>query len=416
MTASLLLAWIFAALLLQTAAGIAITVWRRRTPATTAANVALSASRSPDPAPVAWQGWRDFRVLRRVFEDDAGTQCSFYLAPVDGAALPPFKPGQFLTFSLQPGGGSKPADTRAITRCYSLSDRPEAGTYRVTIKRVPAPSSRPELPPGEGSGHFHDQVQEGSILKVKAPSGKFFLDPHPDLPAVLIAGGIGITPLMSMLRWCLAEQPARTIHLFYGLRCGTEHAFKLQLEQLAQSHPQLRLHTAYSQPGPGDVQGRDFQHTGNITLELLRNSLPHGRHQFYICGPAPMMESLVPAIAGWGVPPADIHFEAFGPASVALTPEPAGHSQPLPAAPLEVQFVRAGRTLSWDGQDANLLEFAERQGLAIEAGCRAGSCGSCETKLLSGDVRYPHPPDYAIAPGHCLLCVGTPASALVLEA
>jgi ferredoxin len=149
---------------------------------------------------------------------------------------------------------------------------------------------------------------------------------------------------------------------------------------------------------------------------MLRDCLPHGRHQCYVCGPAAMMESLVPAIAAWGVPAGDIHFEAFGPASVVLAPATAEHPQPLLAVPLDVRFARSGRTLSWDGRDANLLEFAERQGLAIEAGCRAGSCGSCETKLLSGEVRYPHPPDYAIARGHCLLCVGTPASALELEA
>jgi ferredoxin len=129
-----------------------------------------------------------------------------------------------------------------------------------------------------------------------------------------------------------------------------------------------------------------------------------------------MMQSLVPALAHWGVPRQDIHFEAFGPASVRF--EDAESNEPVArlAAAVEVRFHRSGRTLAWDGQDANLLEFAERHGVAVDSGCRSGSCGTCETRLVSGTVAYAHPPDHDVAPGHCLLCVGTPASALVLEA
>lgn len=143
------------------------------------------------------------------------------------------------------------------------------------------------------------------MLQVKAPSGHFFIDPDPQVPAVLIAGGIGITPMMSMLRWCLAEQPGRTLHLYYGVRHGGEHAFKLQLEQLADSHPNFHLSVVYSRPGPNDAPDRDYQHAGHVDIDLLRRTLPHGRHQFYVCGPAAMMESLVPALAPWGVPQPD---------------------------------------------------------------------------------------------------------------
>ncbi len=86
------------------------------------------------------------------------------------------------------------------------------------------------------------------------------------------------------------------------------------------------------------------------------------------------------------------------------------------SAPVEVRFNRSGRTLVWDGQDANLLDFAERHGVAVDSGCRSGSCGSCETALSSGSVRYASLPDHDVAAGHCLLCVGRPASAVVLAA
>jgi ferredoxin-NADP reductase len=175
MTAAQLLAWIAAALLLQLAAGVAWTLWRRGASVAGERPVAAAAARSD----AAWPGWRAFRVARREFEDPAQSQCSFYLQPVDGQPLPAFKPGQFLTFSLDvPGVDSEGrATTRSVTRCYSLSDRPDPAHYRVTIKRVPAPADRPDLAPGVSSNHFHDRVQAGDVLRVKAPSGHFFIDP-----------------------------------------------------------------------------------------------------------------------------------------------------------------------------------------------------------------------------------------------
>jgi len=414
MTAGELLAWISAAILLQLAAGIGWTVWRHRSADDAA--LPLVPAATPVKSDAAWAGWREFRVVQRVAEDAARSQCSFYLQPVDGQPLPPFKPGQFLTFALDvtlpESDGS--ATARAITRCYSLSDRPESAHYRVTIKRVPAPPDHPEFAPGLSSSHFHDRVQVGDILRVKAPAGHFFIDPDPSLPVVLIGGGIGITPMMSMLRWCTAQQPQRMVHLYYGLRNSSEHAFKQLLEETAASHPALRLNVVYSRPGEFDLQGRDYQHQGHVDVELLRRTLPHGHHQFYVCGPPAMMQTLVPALAEWGVPVADIRYEAFGPASVRM-PGAADAAVPAPAV-VEVRFQRSGRTLNWEGRDASLLDFAERHGVEVESGCRSGGCGSCETRLLEGTVQYEHAPDHDVAPGHCLLCVGRPSSPLVLEA
>lgn len=132
-----------------------------------------------------------------------------------------------------------------------------------------------------------------------------------------------------------------------------------------------------------------------------------------------MMASVVPALGEWGVGAQDIHFESFGPASVPSLRA----GSPLDAPPdvgavatVDVQFRRSGRTLTWSGQDGNLLDFAERRGIAVESGCRLGSCGSCEVRLVSGRVRYASPPDHEVASGCCLMCVGVPDSALVIEA
>jgi ferredoxin-NADP reductase len=415
MTALHLLGYICAALLIQCAAGLGVVLWRRRTSALpTPSADAPAVIKQPS---AAWSGWRDFRVTRRAFEDAAKSQCSFYLQPLDHAPLPPFKPGQYLTFSLQlgtdasVGGGT----ARSQVRCYSISDAPDPAGYRITIKRAPPPPAQPGLPPGVSSSYFHDHVKEGDVLKVKAPSGRFYIDTDDTVPVVLIAGGIGITPMISMLRWCVSHQPNRLLHLYYGVRNSADHAYKETLELLAQSHPAFKLNVVYCDPSRTDVKGRDYHHSGYIDLALLRDNLPHGQHQFYVCGPPPMMQSLVPALREWGVQEADIHFEAFGPASVrplaSATNEPSDSS----AVALDIRFNRSGRTLVWDGQDNNLLDFAERQGVSVESGCRSGSCGSCETKLISGAVTYAEKPDYDIADGHCLLCVGKPQTPLVLE-
>jgi ferredoxin-NADP reductase len=410
-TASTLLLYIILFLGLQILLGVVYGLTRQSSrPATL---VALDTTQRNDRPNLAWNGFRAFRVARRAYEDAAQTQCSFYLEPVDGLPLPAFKPGQFLTFSLL--YAAKGAAARKLIRCYSLSERPTPDQYRVTIKRALAPAQPAGLPAGAASSYFHDHVHAGSTLQIGAPSGRFHLNAESDTPVVLIAGGIGITPMMCMLRWCAQHQPQRVVHLFYGVRNSAEHAFKAVLEEMALKQAQLRLHTVYSKPLPEDGQGQDYQHTGYVDLALLKKTLRHVEHEFYICGPAAMMACLVPDLAAWGVASADIHFEAFGPATVSLPADVTQvQGQPV-SAPISVHFQRSGRTLSWSGQKSNLLDFAEAHGIQVESGCRSGSCGSCVSTLVYGTVGYDRSPDFDLAPGQCLLCVGKPLKALALD-
>lgn len=406
MTALQLLGYICAVLIAQLS-GAAAFAWRRHR---------LAASREPDHQPssarthsAAWQGWRNFRVARREFEDAANSQCSFYLEPVDGAPLPAFKPGQFLTVGIHAGTEG------LITRCYSISDAPDARGYRITIKRAAIqPNAGP--PRRAASCHFHDDVAVGDVVKVRAPAGQFCIEGDGTAEPVFIAGGIGITPVLSMLLSMLSERPERKAHLYYGVRNGAEQAFKAQLSRLASLHRNFRLHVAYSQPRPGDERGRDFQHSGYLSVDVLRSTLPHGVHEFYVCGPPAMMQSVIPALKAWGVDGNNIHYEAFGPASGNAALGESKKESLDSKLSVEVQFRRAGRTLKWDGRDESLLTFAERHGIAVDFGCRSGSCGSCETGLIAGTVRYAHPPEFDASAGHCLMCVAVPTSALVLDA
>jgi len=416
MTAPLLLGYICSALLVQFFAFTAIVVWSsRRAGARQHASVRATPYSAPEPA---WSGWRAFRVTRRDYEDAARTQCSFYLEPVDGFALPPFKPGQFLTISMKPSKvtGGEAREPRNIVRCYSLSDRPNSTQYRITIKRALGPVARPDLPPGVASTTFHDTVQVGEVLQVKAPAGQFSIDPDPHVPVVLIAGGIGITPMMSMILWSLVACPGRAIHLYYGVRDGAEQAFKAVLESLARSNPNFHLTVVYAKPASDDALGRDFHHAGYVSVDLVRRTLPHGRYRFYVCGPPAMMKSVIFGLREWGIPSPDIRQEAFGPSSVGTQPGQSAEQATSRANIFEITFVRSRRTIAWDGKDLNLLDFAERHGVAVDSGCRSGNCGTCETRLISGTVRYAQRPDYDLSSGSCLLCVGTPDSALALEA
>ena len=413
MTAPLLLAAISMAILLQLAIGIGVTFWRLQRRDTV--RLPLGSDDGKTMATGAWAGWRDFHIKSAAFEDQVGKQRSLILAPINGLPLPNFAPGQYLTFSLDlPASQTEP--TRTIVRCYSLSDQPNGATYRITVKRMPASLTGPEFPSGAASSYLHDKVRTGDTLKVKAPAGLFVLDHTSDAPAVFIAGGIGVTPIISMIAWSLTHQPERPLFLFYGVRNRADHAFKSYLEKLARTYPAFKLHVLYGAPTPDDVEGRDFQHAGSIDITLLQRVLPHGRHQFYVCGPPAMMAALVPALSDWGVPKSDIHFESFGPASSGYVQPVAGPAAPPLKKPFEVQFSRSRRTVPWTGVDASLLDFAEQHGILVESGCRSGSCGACETRLVSGEVRYASKPDFEVPAGACLLCVGTPVSNLVLEA
>lgn len=439
MTSLSLLLWITLGIALQVALWLGIGFWRHwleyqalrggvPTPGATDA-IAPPAQWLAAPQPVevsepavvaAWSGFRSFRVDRKVVEDAAQSICSFYLVPTDRQALPAFLPGQFLTFRLDVPTAA--GTSEQIVRCYSLSDAPRADYYRVSIKRVPAPAGS-DLPPGRSSNHFHDHVAVGDILQVRAPGGHFHID-SADSPVVLIGGGIGITPMLSMLNWSLAEQPGREVWLFYGVRNSREPVMKEQFEALAAAHPNFHLRLCFSDPLPEDRPGQDFQHHGRADVRLLRMELPLKPYHYYICGPTPMMESLVAALEDWGVPEAHIHFEAFGPASIKRKPASAPAEAVAPqkdiasdiASDIVVTFAKSGKQLAWQPGAGSLLDFAEANGVKVDSGCRAGGCGSCQTTIQSGEVSYRQAPDYDPEPGSCLLCCCAPKTSVTLEA
>ncbi len=365
---------------------------------------------------LAWNGYRKFVVDRKVMEADG--ICSFYLVAHDRKPLPTFKPGQYLTFRLSIPGREKP-----VIRCYSLSDSSHSDRFRVTIKRVGSPADAPSAPPGLVSNYFHEQLSEGDILDVQAPRGHFFLDVEHERPAVLIAGGVGVTPLLSMINSVVAARSSRELLFFYGVRNHADHAFKETLEHVVEQHANIRLVVAYSRPSPADEQneGRDYHHTGRVDVNLIKSYLQSTNYQFYICGPPAMMETLNKQLLRWGVAKSDIHSEAFGPATVSkafVKPKQSEtHSSRVGEANrLSVTFAKSGKECGWATTDGNLLDFAEANGVKIDSGCRAGNCGTCVVAVKSGKVQYATEHGAELEEGTCLTCIAAPDGPVVLDA
>ena len=346
---------------------------------------------------------------------EGGGICSFYLRAHDKKPLPPFFPGQYLTFRLQLHN-----DKQATTiRCYSLSDSPNPEYYRVSIKKSPPPRdpSKANLA-ASVSNFFHDQLNEGDIVDVKAPSGHFFLDVTHHTPIVLIGGGVGLTPMVSMMNAIVASGSRREVWFFYGVRNRDEHIMRDHFKEIERDHPNIHVQVCYSDPTEKCVAGTDYHQAERVSVDLFKKLLPSNNFDFYLCGPPPMMSSLFEGLAAWGVPEANVHFEAFGPATVkkVATPEATGAVAAAAASAIKVTFAKAGKTVDWDAKLGSLLELAEANGVAITSGCRAGNCGTCITAVKGGQVEYLREPGDKPEAGSCLTCITLPKGDLILDA
>ena len=366
------------------------------------------AEQLPDEA--SWSGFRKFYIHRRVDEADGIT--SFYLRSYDGKTVPRFLPGQHLTFRLQIPGHAKP-----VIRCYSLSDAPvHENQYRVSIKRLGAPPGSDGVPDGLGSCFFHDMLEVDRIVDVKAPNGNFYLDMTDRRPAVLIAGGIGLTPMLSMINTIAYTNSTREVWLFYALVDRRQHVQPEHLKRLAREHQNINIVICYAEPTRNCVKGRDFHYRGRVNRRLFQGLLPSRDCQFYLCGPPPMQDALIKDLSDWGVPEADIRYKSFGRRKGKKPAGPAVGDNGKPVEPIEIVFARSGKVGKWFSDAETVLDVAEAAGVVMDSGCRAGQCGTCATAIKQGSVTYLEDPGTQPAPGMCLTCVAIPKEGLVLDA
>jgi len=367
-------------------------------------------------AEAAWAGYRTFIVDRK--EPECETITSFYLVPEDGGELPAYRPGQFLGFALDVPGRMTP-----VIRSYTISDSPaRAGYYRLSIKREAGPADQPDVPPGVSSNFFHDHVNVGSTLQVRAPSGDFVVRPEGKGPVVLLSGGVGCTPMISMLNAIVDAGAGRDVWFVHGTRNGREHAFGAQVRKIAAEHENVRVHICYSQPNANDVLGTDYDAEGHVSVEHLQDLLPDTSPQIYLCGSTPFMKSLYNGLVDWGVDELQIVYEFFGTAcelreKAAPTPDEAAAAMGLaPGTSFDIEFRQSGVTAAWTPTSGTILQLAEANEVDADFICRAGMCHTCISTVLDGAFEYVS--DDVVTPfgdDDVLICSARPKSDMVID-
>ena len=249
-----------------------------------------------------WSGFRKLSVVRKVKESDLIT--SFYLCNEDETDLPLYLPGQYITVRVPE------ADGITTMRNYSLSDKPGSGHFRISVKRESSPSGQ-----GYVSNFLHDSVSVGDQIEVAPPCGEFYLNPNDkhERPLVLLAAGVGITPIISILKTALETTPDRQIIVVHACLNPSVQAFRSDLDELAMSHDNILVHHCYSDLAENDVRVSENVTAGLVSAELIESLIPTRHSDYYFCGPKPFMVSIYHELLKWGVPGSQVHFEFFGP-------------------------------------------------------------------------------------------------------
>ncbi|MCZ0964411.1 NO-inducible flavohemoprotein [Paracoccus benzoatiresistens] len=241
--------------------------------------------------PGGWTDWRRFLVAERQVEAEGIV--SFILRPEDGGPVVSHRPGQYLTLRFDEAG------LAGVKRNYSISSMPSNEGYRITVKREPD---------GEASCFLHDHAPVGTILEATPPAGDFHLANDPQRPLVLLSGGVGLTPIVSMLE-VLAEQH-RDVPVFYvhGTSSPAHHALDAQVRDAAARHGNVLVETFY------ESGADDRANPGRITINWLRANTPLDEAEIYLCGPRPFLRHFVGGLKDVNIPADRIHYEFFGPA------------------------------------------------------------------------------------------------------
>lgn len=351
--------------------------------------------------------WRVMEVFKVVAE--SADAKSFYLADPNQQALPGFHPGQYLM--VRPALAGK----YQATRCYSLSVAPNTKLWRITVKRQETDKPlRQDRKTGGLSNWLHGNIREGDCLLIGGPSGHFYLAPENRSPLVLLAAGVGITPMASMLQYALHVSPQRPVSLYYQVKDAEHWPLGAEVHSYCKRQDSCRVYSYLSRPSNNNLQLVANQHPGVFRAgkfsasEVVQEvATPHAH--YFMCGPDAWMAGLREQLSAWGIPAEQIHWESFG-----------GASSPLSDIQLNqqshaVEFSRSGLKTTVEGAEQSLWELAQANDIPIPSGCLSGVCGSCRVKLLKGTVHYDRPVSASLASDECLTCVARPTSDVQLD-
>ncbi len=248
-------------------------------------------------------GWRYFKSYRVINKEQESKEVtSFYLQPAAGEQIPTFLPGQYISVRV-----TIPGNDNLHIRQYSLSNTPGDDFYRISVKRENCPQD------GLVSNFLHDSVDVGMTLEISAPAGEFILETETQHPIVLISGGVGITPLMSMLKASVTTNPKRGVTFIHSAKNGEYHLFHDEVAAIAEQHS-IRYLTSYTDPSEQDITRKQFDKDGFIDADWLCKHANDQAAHFYLCGGPAFMKNIYQCLIDNQIPASNIHFEFFGPA------------------------------------------------------------------------------------------------------
>jgi ring-1,2-phenylacetyl-CoA epoxidase subunit PaaE len=318
-----------------------------------------------------------------------------------------FTQGQHLTLRNTVGG----SDER---RSYSICAGVDDGELRVGIRKVPG---------GRFSTWIHESLKPGDTIQVMAPEGRFFvpLDPEAERHYLGIAGGSGITPILSIMKTVLAAEPKSSFTLIYGNRKLRSTMFLEELEDLKNRYlSRLTLHLVFSQ------ESTDLPlYSGRIGRDKIGEFLgalvdPAGIDHAFVCGPHGVNDEAEAALLGAGVAPERIHIERFGIPDAEGDARRALHEvQEGDAADAQVTIIRDGvsKVIDFHAHQGNILDAAAAAGLEVPFSCKSGVCCTCRAKLLEGEVRMARNfalEKHEVAAGFVLTCQSHPLTERVV--
>ena len=353
-----------------------------------AAKQGISTAQAVEASAARWEG--RLRVARKFVE--TGAVQTFRLMTEDGKPLPfRWTAGQHLTLALQ-------TPTGPIRRSYTIASSPNQNRFlEITVKREPNSTG--------GSAYLHDNVQVGQMLNIVGPGGHFTFTGSEAEGIVMIAGGVGITPMMSKLRHLTESAWDHPITLIYGVRTLDEVIFRDELSTLQGRHPNFHLHFLPTEIDDPNWTGQK----GYLTPAMIEGFVPDiAKQRVHVCGPAVMMNVVVPMLLQLGVQETAVFTEAF-------TALPQDEGEGADEA-VTITFQRSARTVI-ARRGEGIIRVAEANGVTLDYSCRNGECGSCRCKLIEGRVDMPDKTALTAKErkaGLILACVARPVSDVIV--
>lgn len=330
---------------------------------------------------------------------ESSTIRSFYLKREDKNPLDNYLPGQFITIQVVPEGSQKP-----LLRNYTLSDRPGKSYYRITIKK--------EIN-GLVSKFLHENIAQGDTIKVSQPSGDFYLDEKNTTPVVMLSGGVGITPMLSMLERLVSGNAKRKVYFFHSSINKEVQPMSERLAEIKDRYANIIVNINHSRPLQNEQQGVDFDNEGVITFNHLKETISTpSKNTYYLCGPGPFMQAMYDYLTELGVAESNIKYEFFKDGKTLGTLPNINKTQ---QDSYKVAFAKTGITIDWTGEHNSILELAESVNIFPDNSCRMGTCSSCESRLLKGEITYDPEPFMETQEGHALICCSQPESDLIID-